>query len=246
MSAKKVEAKKEKPVILIGVPTLGSIKTPVITRIMELMMKYNRCELFFSVDKPIGHNRNKIAKAFLDNKKFDYLFFLDDDTIPPVNILDMLLELDTPVATGYYACCGSGELDKTYWSFGNFASEEDLKQGKGYMMLYREKPEVPVTADVGAMGCSLIHRSVFDNLEFPWFQDYYIDNDPNTHTHEDSRFFINIKKNGIRCVIHPEAVCGHLRPCDLTGIHYFNLQKESLMEKVNGTHLLEDDTSKEE
>jgi hypothetical protein len=111
--------------------------------------------------------RNHIAAEFLKGES-EWLFQFDDDTVPPPGTMSRLLSLQTPISSGVYF------------------SRADVKKGENPIpLVYRlGNPEaklgeyVPIIdyyygeifqADATGMGCSLIHRSVFEAI-----QDHYV------------------------------------------------------------------------
>ncbi len=106
-------------------------------------------------------NRNKIAKAFRAGGS-EWLYFIDDDTVHPWGALYRMLDL--AISGGHRVVSGV------------YFGRVDVKAGQlPVPLLYQRRPDGtydPVTyykgeiltLDATGLGCSLIHRSVFDDF----------------------------------------------------------------------------------
>ena len=91
-----------KPKIMLGVPTMSSVHTLLMTIILSWMAeaystgKYN-LSIYPTVNvQPVDNARNEIVKAFLESD-CTHLLFIDSDTIPPLDALKRLLAHDKPI-----------------------------------------------------------------------------------------------------------------------------------------------------
>lgn len=98
-------------------------------------------------------NRNRIAHDFLAGEA-EWLLQLDDDTVPPLNALPTLLALDQPFCAGLYHLKDDHEAPVAFMrnDYGLYAPLEHYVPGE----------ILPV--DLVGMGCTLIHRSVFEDI----------------------------------------------------------------------------------
>jgi len=114
---------------------------------------------------PMSRARNMAVKELGD---CTHLFFLDDDCVPPVDIMVRLLKHDKMVVSGWYnARSGSGPLvfhkEKHGWI--QYKSEEWKRYNEGEQI-----DKLQVVDGVGA-GCLMIKKEVFDIIDEPYFQE---------------------------------------------------------------------------
>lgn len=156
------------------------------------------------VDQPVERARELIAEAAV-NAKAKYLWFIDDDTIPPPNALRRLhyvLENNPQVmaAGGVYMtkCDPPGPV---------------IFRGMGLGPFWQWKVgEVFAVTGMGA-GCMLIKCEVFDKLAKPWFP--WIETNssdpriPSVTVSEDISFCNAVRAAGFEIVAHGGVLCDH-------------------------------------
>lgn len=156
-------------------------------------------------DRMYTHSaENKLVKDFLAIPDATHLFLTEQDMILPDDTLIKLLELDKPIASGIYL----------------------LRDGFGQVCLYKKVftlkdnpvPHTPISVfpistpfcidEYGGgcpgVGCVLIRREVFEQIEFPWFdlkEGYY---------GSDMYFFTKVRDARIQVWIDPTVRCGHM------------------------------------
>lgn len=96
------------------------------------------------------HNRNKIARGFLHGDS-EWLWFLDDDTVPPENTLMHLLAMRRPFVAGLYHLARPPHNPLAY-----IRDEDGL-----YASLWEYEHGTIAEVDSVGMGCTLIHKKVF-------------------------------------------------------------------------------------
>lgn len=105
-------------------------------------------------DGMTDENRNKISKGFMDSDA-DFLFMMDDDTVPPDGALARMLSLRREFVSGLYF------LPKSPWHPIAYFREKN-----GMYANYTGYPKgMLVEVDAVGLGCVLIHRSVFEKIE---------------------------------------------------------------------------------
>lgn len=96
--------------------------------------------------------RNDIANKFLSGTS-DYLYFIDDDVVPPQGALETLLEMKLPFANGVYFLRRPPCNPIAY----------DRNPDGSYSPIEFKRGEVKSVDSVG-LGCALIHRGVFEKI----------------------------------------------------------------------------------
>lgn len=163
-------------------------------------------------DRTYTHqSENGLVQDFLSDPALTHIFMTEMDMLLPPDILQKLLALDKPIASGIYF----------------------LRNGRGQPCLFqkvvtsRENPYVfsPVTAfpttepfrvDHTGLGCVLIKREVFEHpkMPFPWF-------DMNaTKYGSDMYFFTKVKDAGIEVWADPSVRCGQIDYVDVNFSDY--------------------------
>ena len=159
----------------------------------------------------IANNRNKLVERFLKTD-CEWIFFIDTDTVPPLNALDMMKhKLD--ICSGYYYQWSSKQLIPLIF-----------KRVKGR---YRPDPGRPtdipnvVEVDATGAGCLLINRKVFENIEKPYFLTPCNDEGFVIST-EDIYFFRKAIKAGFKVHVDRSIVAGHIKTVDMSEIAKWN------------------------
>ncbi|KKN87078.1 hypothetical protein LCGC14_0263480 [marine sediment metagenome] len=147
--------------------------------------------------------RTKLVQEALA-RPIEYLFFLDDDILGPPDLLTTLLSYALPIASGlYWAKKRVEERGLAAWINVN---------NNGYLSIEPKQDGRLVQVDVTGLGCSLIHRSVFERTTFPWFEW------PPEGPSEDFWFFEKVSRElGIKPMVDMELRCDHIGLFRLTG-----------------------------
>ena len=145
--------------ICLGIPTYGSQKAawwqPLITEAANLY-KYG-----IQIDQAIGRGgmmtdvaRNHIADEFLKTNS-EWLFWIDDDNPITAGTIHRLLESHKTIVTGVYVKRDKKAEPLLYLKLPN----------NTYQVLtdYRRGEILPI--DAAGMGCCLVHRSVFEDIQ---------------------------------------------------------------------------------
>lgn len=146
--------------LLFGIPTLGVVRIEWHNALNGLVIPTNFSN---SLNTPIGFRtddaQNVLVKEALE-QRFDWLFLLEDDVIPPP---DLLLRLRPYIQSERYPM-----VSGLYSVKGNRA-EPMIYRGRGNGPFLDWKPGTKVMADGVPTGCLLIHtrllQSVWDTSE---------------------------------------------------------------------------------
>lgn len=207
--------------IYVAILEQGEIRTELSKTLLNIshQNEYN-IDIGYHPDKPISHNRNKIVQTFLQDKKYDYLLMLDDDNVPPANILH-LADFDKDVICGI--------------SFG-------WQKGLVIPSLFRRKPDglytvAPFNGDEGLMevdaagsGQMMIARRVLEKIRYPFRNEY--DRDGVKKLGLDINFCQRVKEIGFKVWAHTDYISSHWIPFDLKEVYRILLEKEELEKRL--------------
>lgn len=127
---------------MIGVilPTRGLVYTRV-EEALENFRKDHDLRVYRSHDMPIPDGHNYLTQQALRDG-CDYIWFVEEDTVPVARSLELLLQVDSDIACIDYGVSGWGCITKN-------TEGEILWCG---------------------LGCTLVKAHVFLALDFPWFR----------------------------------------------------------------------------
>lgn len=99
-------------------------------------------------------NRVRATSGFLEGDA-EWLWFIDDDTVPPVDALERLMKAKRDFVAGVYFLGGFPHNPIMY---------NRMENGL-YAAFYNYVPGALFQVDSVGMGCTLIHRSVFEKIQ---------------------------------------------------------------------------------
>jgi hypothetical protein len=99
-------------------------------------------------------NRNEVSKGFI-GEDADWIFWIDDDTVPPIDAILHLVKLGRPFVAGLYF------LPRK--PFNPIAYKRHTDSGL-YYPIYNYPKGALMEVDSVGMGCTLIHRSVYEQI----------------------------------------------------------------------------------
>jgi hypothetical protein len=143
-------------------------------------------------------SRNLLRKEVLE-KGYDYFLSLEQDVIPPKDVIERLLQHDKKVVSGVYftkyTLHGQEVLKPLLW---------DAKEGEEMEFVAEEEVEKEQLLQVKAagLGCVLIHKDVLEKIPFRLFTD--------RHTYDDMAFCSDLHKEGIPLYVDTSVKCKHL------------------------------------
>lgn len=189
----------DKPNILIAVPTTGSVHYKTAAAVVHLAAGRNAA-VIFGCDRPHDYARNRLVRLFLKHPTLTHLFFLDSDVEPPLDVLDRLLALDAPVASG---CVRIAQPDGLFWTIARKNAE-----CKYVLIPDADLPAAPFFADGCGAGCLLIRRDVLETMPWPWFK--WIQNKDGSQMGEDIYFCKQLNAmNRLQVQVDPTVICTH-------------------------------------
>lgn len=202
--------------IYINILNQGWIRPELATLLSRLpeQRKYN-LYIGYPAHKPITHNRNIIVKRFLESG-MDYLLMIDNDNVPPENILD-LADYEKDIVSGLCFAFMKNMIIPLCLK---------MNQEKTYDLMDIEEKSGLVECDGVGSGVMMIKREVLEKLPFPFRNEY----DPEGIKTKglDVNFCRRAKEIGFKVWCHLDMKCSHWTPVDIRNvwIGYNELIKE--------------------
>lgn len=186
--------------ILVSIPSYNfSVNPLIVNRILKWHSDFYVGFMPIVGIQPVDEARNKMVEEFLKTD-CTHLFMIDDDTIPPDNAIERLLNLDLDVVSGLTPIIDGKEGKITKYN----AVDVTDKQIAPKTGLHRSR-------GVGA-SCLLVKREVFEKIKRPWFRFIYKDDKGNDcFVSEDIYFISLLLQAGITPMVDSEVVCQHFK-----------------------------------
>jgi hypothetical protein len=207
-----------KPSICIATPNLGEIATDNVVNLLSWFASGKYALKWYAPQhvKPWDRARNLCHKAFLESG-MDYLFFLDEHTVPPVDVLDRLLADDKDIvsATAQILKTDGGKhvLIPMAMRWDNGA--------QGYRPHFGSGLEA---VDVTTLAATLIKRKVMEAVPRPAFRFTYTDEFGTDGLSEDFYFCERAKAAGFEICNDYRILCSHKTIADTKMINTMLLE----------------------
>jgi hypothetical protein len=156
---------------------------------------------------PVDAARNVAVKDMLKSGA-EWLLQIDNDVVPPLNVLAVLSEVGNRKIVGLP--CGMES------SHGMPSLNIGTRRPEGHE-LHREIPSGLTEVDCVGSGCLLVHRDVFQTLAFPWFECSRKSELENAmYGGEDFGFCEKARTKGFSVWTHAGFPCSHHKTVDLS------------------------------
>ena len=201
-----------KPKVMIAMPTRSGPDETAENAVERASIAYG-APLIRPRIEPRDKARNVIANRFLtDAGQYDYLLFVDDDTVIPEDSIERLLAVKQPVVSGVQPLNMGGAIVANV----AFLPEPGDTAPHWPEWWGWDRPTKPYQIGACGFGCILIHRWVFETLPWPWFAERIVDRAGLDHRTEDVFFCMLCHDANIPIWCEPTVVCGHRKRVDLT------------------------------
>ena len=158
-----------------GTIEVGSILT--VGSALNDHMRNGIADLFIKPDN-VAENRNNVVAE----SQGEYLFWMDDDTVPPHMAIEKLLKLETDIAAGVYF-----RRNPPYNPIAYRRTPNGL-----YASLWNYQPGEILRADSVGMGCTLVHQSVYERIQEAHILFYRADHHTPIAVHRDD--LVNVQR----------------------------------------------------
>lgn len=154
---------------------------------------------------PVDAARNEAVKLFLQSSA-EWLLQIDNDVVPPTNVLSVLDEVQDRKIVGL-------PYGMEYVP-GDALFAIGTNRGSAGYELHRTMPAPGWSQVVNiGTGCFFTHRDVFAALASPWFECKVVNA---AHVHEDFGFCDKARAAGFPIWTHSGFMCEHYKTSDLT------------------------------
>lgn len=239
----KKETKEKKVVIAIPTnrPSLDNRLAGWLYRIKE--KDGYKPELIFKHQQPIDCNRNAIVYDFLNNKDADWLLFIDDDMIPKFEFED-LFKYDKKVVSALTVVMSKGIPGPLIMKKAGDEVNGELRYTPVEVSDLKNDGTSLIPVDGVGTGCLLIHRSVLEKLEAPWFS-FERTEEGEMLLSEDYHFSRRVRDVGVEMFVDSNCICGHGKYVDLHDLNKL-LYRLAVSNKVKVAQFGKDRKSDEE
>jgi hypothetical protein len=220
--------------VVLALASMGEIHGQTLDS-LQVMVKASRkaasVEIWGHSAYPVGRCRNKLVEMFLADAHKTHLLFADTDMVLPENGVDLLLETGAPLVCGPAPICRGqtvvGPHDPVPQLTTNIMDAHDPAR-RGQPVApddphlqydyrdYGDSPDEPFHCDASGMSFCLIAREILERMPPPWFS--FVDCPNRRIIGEDVYFFRKASQLGYRLLVHPRAMCDHVKRADLTNL----------------------------
>ena len=167
-------------------------------KLMEQGLNVIKCGWHENARERIVRSRT-ILRDYAINNDYDWLLMLDQDVIPPRDVIEKLLAHKKRVICGVYYGIFQNKLKPVAWYWDNFYGSNNTNMFQfehEKMQLYR------LVYGFFGLGCCLIHRSTLNKVEIRYVKD--------KDTFEDTWFALDLKAKKIKIYADTSVLCKHL------------------------------------
>ncbi|MEK6903683.1 MAG: hypothetical protein AABW64_03495 [Nanoarchaeota archaeon] len=171
--------------------------------ILSLKIPAIKAPYFPTARERIVHSRNLLRKKVLE-EGYDYFLSLEQDVIPPKDILERLLQHKQPVVAGVYYM--EYDLKKQGIVIGKNILPLLYKQHDHENLIQLTPEEVQksqfMRVAASGLGCMLIHRSTLEKIFFRYAEGKLV--------FDDIWFCQDLEREGIPLYVDTSVKCKHL------------------------------------
>jgi len=205
--------------IMICIPNSGKI-IPELASILINWSHDSRWSLQIYMPKglfPLDNARNHCVQKFLEGN-CDYLLWIDDDILPPINTLERFLQADKDVI-------GAVAFAMKYENGIGFPYPVTLRynEDKKYIVYHGQGIE---ECDATGGACLMFKRKVYEAVERPYAFQYY--RNGTLALTCDFDVFQKIQKAGFKLFIDFNLVCDHIRTASLKSFNDLLVREKNI------------------
>lgn len=188
------------PDVMVATLTRGFVPTRWALGVQALHLPAGSVGPVIFSGMPFDHARNTAVERMME-MGFRWLFFLDDDVIPPPDVIPRLKAHGQDIVSGIY------------WRRQPPLLPVMLRETpQGAMHIAEWQPGALIEADLVGAGCLLIHRRVLERMPKPWFE-WTLDRDDRPakeRASEDFEWCRKAKRLGFKVSVDTSVQCLHV------------------------------------
>lgn len=170
---------------------------------------------------PLDHNRNLLVKKSLELDA-QWILFLDADMTHPLDLVSSLVRDALESGASILSACYFKKLPPHACVSARKRHPEDQQ----LLTPIDTVDKGLVDCDVIGMGAALIHRSVFEAIDYPWFEYETYDVTGERTITEDVPFCAKAKATGFRILTDTRLICGHVRQVEIDESHWLTWREQ--------------------
>lgn len=186
---------------------MGSVNTFTMISVLMFMHQAHDSKIFemqvyptLGVS-PVDNARNEIVQEFLKGD-CTHLFWIDSDTIPPMETLLTLLSHEKDIVSAITPIIEHDESRKDSDSNGFYKKWNCVGLDNAFV-----KPHTGLVPVLGAGGsCILVKRAVYEKMPSPWYRFAY---NGDQCDGEDISFIVKARALGFEAFADTDLLCGH-------------------------------------
>ena len=185
--------------LTIAFPSKG-ITDPAFAQALKLLQiqePFDKYEVNYVAGADSAVARNLLAEKSVG----DYIFFIDDDVLPPLNAIQKLFSHKKDFVSGLYFAKQEPHFPQI------FTHNKETKER--YDAVYDYPKDELIEVDACGAGCMLINRDIFKKLKQPYFQ-YIPKSEDKPRKGEDFFFCEKVKKAGFKIYCDTSVICRHI------------------------------------
>lgn len=220
---------QQEPQIAIVVPHTGTVSMRWAIKLATLDMPHHH--IVAKSTAAIDRAREQTVVDALETGA-EWLLFLDSDVVPPVDVFGRLARHEQPVVSGLYYVDGE-QPHPAVWMLDDDRPTTLGVDTEGRLVFDDDGDPTPLepesngllSVDTIGLGCVLVHASVFDDIDRPWFRwTKGFEEHPwdlgglngNMGVSEDFFFCHKLAEAGYDIYLDTSVQCAHEKGCLLT------------------------------
>jgi len=156
---------------------------------------------------PEMSRNNLVEDHDFHRQEYTHVFFVDSDTVPPNDALEILLGADADVIVGITPIIMKGFC----WSI--------ARENEDWISMRENLPREPFQIWSSGASCLLVRKEVLDDIGWPFFKTEYQpkwkNNGEAIKCGEDEYFCRKVRAKGYKIMADPFVICKHFNNVDL-------------------------------